>query len=67
MISNIDLIFKIASVGIFLSVLQTVLAKAGKEDYATLANLLGVVIILGIVLKEIGTLFDTVKTMFNLY
>ena len=65
--SNIDLIFKIASIGIFLSVLHTVLNKAGKEDYAILANLLGVVIILGIVLREIGALFDTVKTMFNLY
>ena len=63
---NIDLLFKIAGVGILVAVLHQVLVKAGRDDQAMMTTLAGFVIVLTIVVKEISTLFTTVKTMFNL-
>ena len=63
---NIDLLFKIAGVGILVAVLHQVLVKAGRDDQAMMTTLAGLVIVLTIVVKEISTLFTTVKTMFNL-
>lgn len=63
---NIDLLFKIAGIGILVSVLNQVLVKSGREDQAMLTTLTGLVIVLMIVINEIGTLFDTVKTVFKL-
>lgn len=63
---NIDLLFKIAGVGILVAVLHQVLVKAGRDDQAMMTTLAGLVIVLTIVVKEISTLFSTVKTMFNL-
>lgn len=64
---NIDLIFKIASIGILLGILHTVLTKAGKEEFAHIINLLGVVIVFGTVAVLIAKLFDNIKTLFHLY
>lgn len=64
---DVDLIFKIAAIGIVASVLHTVLAKAGKEEYAYLTTLVGIVIVLGVVINLISTLFDNVKVLFRLY
>lgn len=63
---NIDLLFKIAGVGILVAVLHQVLVKAGREDQAMMTTLAGLVIVLTMVIKEISSLFNTVKTMFNL-
>lgn len=63
---NIDLLFKIAGVGILVAVLHQVLVKAGREDQAMMTTLAGLVIVLTMVIKEISILFNTVKTMFNL-
>ncbi len=63
---DIDLLFKIAGVGILVAVLHQVLVKAGREDQAMMTTLAGLVIVLTMVIKEISTLFNTVKTMFNL-
>lgn len=63
---NIDLLFKIAGVGILVSVLNMVLTKAGREDQAMLTTLTGLIIVLMIVINEIGTLFSTVKSVFKL-
>lgn len=63
---DIDLLFKIAGVGILVAVLHQVLAKAGREDQAMMTTLAGLVIVLTMVIKEISTLFSTVKTLFNL-
>lgn len=63
---NIDLLFKIAGVGILVAVLHQVLVKAGREDQAMMTTLAGLVIVLTIVIKEISTLFNTVRTLFNL-
>ena len=63
---QIDLIFKIAAIGILVAVLHQVLVRAGREDQAMMTTLAGVVIVLSIVIKEISTLFNTVRTIFGL-
>ena len=63
---DIDLLFKIAGIGILVAVLNQVLSKAGREDQAMMTTLAGMVIVLTIVIKEISTLFQTVRTVFNL-
>ena len=63
---NIELLFKIAAVGILVAVLHQVLTRAGREDQAMMTTLAGLVIVLSMVIKEISTLFTTVRTMFNL-
>ena len=63
---NIDLLFKIAAIGILVAVLHQVLTRAGREDQAMMTTLAGLVIVLSMVIKEISTLFTTVRTMFNL-
>lgn len=63
---DINLLFKIAAIGILVAVLQQVLARAGREDQAMMTTLAGLVIVLTMVIKEISTLFNTVRTIFNL-
>ena len=63
---EIQLLFKIAAIGILVAVLHQVLARAGRDDQAMMTTLAGVVIVLTMVVQEISTLFSTVKTMFNL-
>ena len=63
---GIDLLFKIAAIGILVAVLHQVLVRAGREDQAMMTTLAGVVIVLSIVIKEISTLFNTVRTIFGL-
>ncbi|QUH27344.1 stage III sporulation protein AC [Serpentinicella alkaliphila] len=64
---NVDLIFKIAAIGILVSVLNQVLKHAGRDEQAMMTTLVGVVVVLMIVINLISNLFDTVKTMFQLY
>ena len=63
---NIDLLFKIAAIGILVAVLHQVLVRAGREDQAMMTTLAGLIIVLTMVIKEISTLFNTVRTMFGL-
>ena len=63
---NIELLFKIAAVGILVAVLHQVLVRAGREDQAMMTTLAGLVIVLTMVIKEISTLFTSVRTMFGL-
>lgn len=64
---DIALIFKVAGVGILISVLNMILGKVDRSDWATLTTLAGVIIVLGLVIGEISELFNTVRTMFRLY
>lgn len=64
---DINIIFKIATIGILTAVISQVLQHQGKSDIATLAALAGLVIVLVMVLNMVGDLFETLKTMFNLY
>ena len=63
---NVDLLFKIAAIGILVAVLHQVLVRAGREDQAMMTTLAGVIIVLTIIIKEISNLFTTVSTIFNL-
>lgn len=63
---DIDLLFKIAAIGILVAVLHQVLVRAGREDQAMMTTLAGLVIVLSIVIKEISTLFESVRTLFGL-
>ena len=63
---EIDLLFKIAAIGILVAVLHQVLVRAGREDQAMMTTLAGIVIVLSIVIKEISTLFNSVRVIFNL-
>ena len=63
---DISLLFRIAAIGILVAVLYQVLVRAGREDQAMMTTLAGLVIVLTMVIKEISTLFDTIRTIFNL-
>ena len=63
---GIDLLFKIAAIGILVAVLHQVLVRAGREDQAMMTTLTGLVLVLAMVVKVISELFNTVKTLFNL-
>ncbi len=63
---DIDLIFKIAAVGIVVAVLNQVLIRAGREEQATMTTIAGIIVVLTMIVKEISTLFDTVKSVFGL-
>ena len=63
---EVDLLFKIAAVGIIVSVLGQVLTRAGRDDQAMLTALAGLVIVLTMVIREVSTLFTTVKSLFGL-
>jgi stage III sporulation protein AC len=64
---GVDLIFKIAAIGILVSVINQVLVRSGREEQAMLTTLTGLVVVLMIVIKQISTLFETVKSVFQLY
>lgn len=62
---EVDLIFKIAAIGILVAVLNQVLIKSGRDEQAMLTSLVGLIIVLMMVIGEIKVLFDTVKTTFG--
>ncbi len=62
---NIDLIFRIAAIGILVAVLDSLLSKSGRDEQAMMTTLAGLVVVLLMVVKEIANLFETVKTLFN--
>ena len=62
---EIDLIFKIAAVGIIVSILNQVLVRSGREEQATMTSLAGLVVVLMIVVQRIAELFVLVKTLFR--
>lgn len=64
---DLDLIFKIGIAGILVSILFTVLKQAGRDEYAYVTVLGGLIIILVLVVQLISDLFTMVKTVFNLY
>ncbi|MCL1821041.1 MAG: stage III sporulation protein AC [Oscillospiraceae bacterium] len=63
---NVDLIFKIAAVGILVAVLNLLLTRSGREEQALLTTLAGLVVVLMMVLQEISNLFELVKRLFGL-
>lgn len=63
---NIDLIFKIAAVGIIVAILNQLLIRSGREDQAMMTTLAGLIVVLSILVQQISTLFVTIKTLFSL-
>ena len=62
---DIDLIFKIAAIGIIVSILNQVLSRSGRDEQATMTTLAGLVVVLMMVVQEIADLFTMVKELFH--
>ena len=63
---EIDLIFKIAAIGIIVAVLNQLLIRSGREDQAMMTTLAGLVVVLMMLVQKISDLFDLIKTLFSL-
>ena len=63
---GVDLIFKVAAIGILVAVLNQLLVRSGREDQAMLTTLAGLIVVLLMVVEQISLLFETVKNIFNL-
>ncbi len=63
---DIDLIFRIAGVGIIVAVLDILLKKSGRDEQAMMTTIAGLVVVLMMLIGEIGTLFETVREVFGL-
>ncbi len=63
---GVDLVFQIAAIGIIVAVLNQVLIRSGREEQAMLTTLAGLIVVLFMIIGQISTLFDTIKSVFNL-
>ena len=63
---EIDLIFKIAAIGIIVSILNQVLTRSGRDEQATMTTITGLIVVLMIVAQKISDLFSLVKSLFDL-
>ena len=63
---NVDLIFRIAAIGIIVALLNQLLVRSGREEQAMIVTLAGLITVLLMMVYEINTLFTTVKTVFGL-
>ena len=63
---DVDLIFKIAAIGIIVAVLNQLLVRSGREEQAMLMTLAGLIAVLTMIVTQISELFETVKTVFGL-
>ena len=63
---QVDLIFKIAAIGILVAVLNQLLVRSGREEQAMMTTLAGLVVVLMMMLEQISNLYNTVKSLFGL-
>ena len=63
---EVDLIFKIAAIGIIVAVLNQLLTRSGREDQAMMTTIAGLIVVLMMIITEISNLFETIKSVFNL-
>ena len=63
---DVDLIFKIAAIGILVAVLNLLLVRSGREEQALMTTLAGLIVVLMMLVQQISDLFDLVKTLFSL-
>ena len=63
---DVDLIFKLAAIGILVAVLNLLLVRSGREEQAMMTTLAGLVVVLMMLVQQISDLFDLVKTLFSL-
>jgi stage III sporulation protein AC len=64
---EIDLIFKIAAIGIIVAVMGQLLKQSGREEQAMMTNIAGLIVVLMMIINEIAVLFDTIKNIFGLW
>ncbi|MCD8026001.1 MAG: stage III sporulation protein AC [Clostridiales bacterium] len=62
---DVELIFKIAAVGIIVAVLSQLLIRSGREEQAMLTSLAGLIVVLTLIVTQISELFDTIKQLFG--
>lgn len=62
---ELDLIFKIAGVGIIVSMLSMLLKKADRDEYAMVVTIAGLIVVLAMIINEIAALFETIRTVFG--
>ena len=63
---DVDLIFKIAAIGILVAVLNLLLVRSGREEQAMMTTLAGLIVVLMMLVQQISAVFDLVKTLFSL-
>ena len=63
---DVDLIFKIAAIGIIVAVLNQLLIRSGREEQAMMTTLAGLIVVLMMIISQISVLFDTIKDLFAL-
>ena len=63
---QIDVLLKIAGIGLMVTVICQVLSKAGRDEQATLVSISGIVLVLMLLISELGALFDTVRRVFGI-
>ncbi len=63
---NVDLIFKIAAIGIIVAVLNQLLVRSGREDQAMMTTIAGLVVVLMMIIEQISLLFQEIKSVFGL-
>lgn len=63
---GVDLIFKVAAIGILVAVLNQLLVRSGREDQAMMTTIAGLVVVLFMVIDKISLLFETIKSVFDL-
>ena len=64
---DIDLIFKIAAIGLIVAVLNLLLKRAERDEQAMMTTLAGLIVVLLMIVRQIGNLFETIKEVFGLY
>ena len=65
-LDGVDLIFKVAAIGILVAVLNQLLVRSGREDQAMMTTIAGLVVVLFMVIDKISLLFETIKSVFDL-
>ena len=63
---DVDLIFKVAAVGLMVAVLNILLNKTGREEQALMTTIAGLVVVMIVIIREISGLFDLIKSLFGL-
>ena len=63
---DVDMIFKIAAIGIIVAVLNQLLVRSGREEQSMLTTLAGLIVVLSLIVSQISSLFSTIKQLFGL-
>ncbi len=63
---GIDFVFKVAGVGLIVAVLNMIVGKSGRDEQALLVTIAGLLVVLALVIPEVGTLFETIRSVFGL-